>query len=116
MVRVMVQDSGAGIDPELKDRLFESFATSKPDGMGMGLSISRAIVEDHAGKIWAASNEEGGTTFVFTMPGDCEYASDTSERHDPAPARRAYERMIDEDEHARHSMVINEPLDHLEDR
>ncbi|AKU95025.1 Signal transduction histidine kinase CheA [Labilithrix luteola] len=69
-LRVMVQDSGVGIDPRLKDRLFESFATSKADGMGMGLSISRSIVEDHAGKIWAASNDDGGTTFVFTIPGN----------------------------------------------
>ena len=66
-VRVAVQDSGSGIDPELATRMFEAFYTTKRDGMGMGLSISRSIVEQHGGRIWAVPNDGPGTTFQFTV-------------------------------------------------
>jgi PAS domain S-box-containing protein len=67
-VLVMVQDSGVGINPEGVDRLFSSFFTTKPDGMGMGLSISRSIIEAHDGRLWATRNIGPGATFQFTLP------------------------------------------------
>jgi signal transduction histidine kinase len=65
---VSVQDSGPGLHPESVDRLFEAFYTTKPDGMGMGLSISRSIVDAHGGRIWASRNAGGGATLQFTLP------------------------------------------------
>jgi signal transduction histidine kinase len=62
-----VEDSGTGIDPEHVDRLFNAFFTTKPDGMGMGLSICRSIVEQHGGRIWATRNFGPGSTFQFTL-------------------------------------------------
>jgi PAS domain S-box-containing protein len=67
-VLVSVQDSGVGIDPENANRLFNAFYTSKRDGMGMGLSISRSIVEAHGGRIWATNNEGPGATIQFALP------------------------------------------------
>jgi PAS domain S-box-containing protein len=66
-VRVSVQDSGAGIDPALAPRIFDAFYTTKGSGMGMGLSISRSIVEQHGGRLWAVPNDGPGTTFQFTV-------------------------------------------------
>jgi NO-binding membrane sensor protein with MHYT domain/signal transduction histidine kinase len=66
-VRVAVRDSGSGIDPQLTTRLFDAFYTTKPAGMGMGLSISRSIVEQHGGRLWAVPNDGPGTTFQFTV-------------------------------------------------
>jgi C4-dicarboxylate-specific signal transduction histidine kinase len=66
-VRVAVRDSGSGIDPKLATRLFDAFYTTKPGGMGMGLSISRSIVEQHGGRLWAVPNDGPGTTFQFTV-------------------------------------------------
>jgi PAS domain S-box-containing protein len=67
-VRVAVQDSGIGIDPQSAERIFDAFHTTKPGGLGMGLSISRSIVENHGGRLWAASNEGPGATFLFNLP------------------------------------------------
>lgn len=67
-VLVAVQDSGVGIDPEKMDRMFDAFFTTKPGGIGMGLSISRTIIEAHAGRIWATPNEGPGLTVQFTLP------------------------------------------------
>jgi PAS domain S-box-containing protein len=67
-VIVAVQDTGVGIDPETADRLFVAFFTTKPGGMGMGLSICRSIIEDHDGKLWASGNDGPGATFQFTVP------------------------------------------------
>jgi PAS domain S-box-containing protein len=69
-VFVEVRDSGPGLDPANLDRIFDSFYTTKADGMGMGLSISRSIVEAHGGQIKAAPNEPHGAVFRFTLPVD----------------------------------------------
>ncbi|MBR0716572.1 MHYT domain-containing protein [Bradyrhizobium liaoningense] len=67
-VIVAVQDSGPGLNPESFERLFDSFYTTKPGGMGMGLSICRSIVEAHGGRIWATPNAGPGVTMQFTLP------------------------------------------------
>lgn len=67
-VLVSVEDSGVGLDPEEKEKLFDAFYTSKSVGMGMGLAISRSIVEHHGGRLWAVSNSGPGATFLFTIP------------------------------------------------
>ncbi len=67
-VRVIVRDSGAGIESQSVDKLFEAFYTTKPGGMGIGLSISRSIVERHHGRIWAEPNDGPGATFSFSVP------------------------------------------------
>ena len=67
-VLVAVRDSGPGIAPESIDRLFESFYTTKPTGLGMGLSICRSIIEAHEGRLWASANTPRGTVFQFTLP------------------------------------------------
>jgi PAS domain S-box-containing protein len=67
-VRVTVQDSGIGLDPQSMERIFDAFYTTKHAGMGMGLSISRSIVQNHGGRLWAVANDGPGTTFQFTVP------------------------------------------------
>ena len=63
-----VHDTGVGIDPNHLDRLFDAFFTTKPGGMGMGLSISRSIIEAHGGRLWATPNRGHGATFHFALP------------------------------------------------
>jgi PAS domain S-box-containing protein len=67
-VVVAVQDAGIGIDAQKTDQLFSTFYTTKPDGMGMGLSISRSIIEAHGGRLWATPNSDHGATFHFALP------------------------------------------------
>jgi two-component system sensor kinase FixL len=74
-VLIEVQDAGVGVEPENVDRLFNAFFTTKPNGMGMGLSICRSIVEAHGGRIWATRNTGAGATFQFTLPAPGETAS-----------------------------------------
>jgi len=68
-VLVAVRDSGPGIDPGLVERVFEAFYTTKSGGTGMGLSISRSIIDAHGGRLWAEANEPRGAVFQFTLPG-----------------------------------------------
>ena len=65
-----MRDTGPGLRPESLPRLFEPFYTTKPDGMGMGLSICRSIIEAHGGRLWAISCEPRGALFQFTIPAD----------------------------------------------
>jgi PAS domain S-box-containing protein len=67
-VHLSVSDSGVGISPEIEKKLFEAFHTTKSDGMGIGLSVSRSIVERHQGRLWATRNDGPGTTFLFSIP------------------------------------------------
>src|SRR5438874_5457987 len=66
-VLVAVQDSGIGLDPQRMERIFDAFYTTKSEGMGMGLAISRSIVENHDGRLWAVPNDGPGATFQFTL-------------------------------------------------
>ncbi|MDZ7822924.1 MAG: ATP-binding protein [Ahrensia sp.] len=65
-MQVCVTDNGSGISGEMEGRLFESFATSKPEGMGLGLAISRTLVQAHGGELWLAGSQP--TRFCFTLP------------------------------------------------
>ena len=65
---VIVQDSGAGVDPDHLSRIFEAFYTTKAEGIGMGLTISRSIIEAHDGRLWAVANDGPGSSFCFTLP------------------------------------------------
>jgi C4-dicarboxylate-specific signal transduction histidine kinase len=74
-VIVAVSDSGAGLEAQNVEQLFDAFFTTKPDGMGMGLAISRTIIEAHGGRLWASSNQPHGAVFQFTLPANAERAS-----------------------------------------
>ncbi len=67
-VRLRVQDVGVGLEPQYMDKLFEEFYTTKPAGMGIGLFVSRSIIESHHGRLWAAANDGPGATFSFVIP------------------------------------------------
>jgi two-component system, LuxR family, sensor kinase FixL len=85
-VEVTVRDHGPGIPRETLERLFEPFNTSKPQGLGMGLSISRSIVSVHGGRIWAENNSDGGATFSFALPAHLGSALLDGSRHERAVA------------------------------
>ena len=67
-MRLSVQDTGIGFGPQDLQRLFEAFYTTKSGGMGIGLSVSRSIIEKHHGRLWAEANEGPGATFSFSIP------------------------------------------------
>jgi len=67
-VLVAVRDSGSGLDPKSFDHLFDAFYTTKPSGMGMGLSICRSIIRAHGGRVWATANVPQGAVVQFTLP------------------------------------------------
>lgn len=67
MVAVSVADTGIGLSADIASRLFQPFVTTKPNGMGVGLSVSRTIIEAHGGRLWAEPNPGGGTIFYFTL-------------------------------------------------
>jgi two-component system, LuxR family, sensor kinase FixL len=66
-IEIAVADSGRGLSPEVADHLFEPFVSTKRNGMGLGLSICRSIVEAHGGRLWANLGPDGGTIFCFTL-------------------------------------------------
>jgi signal transduction histidine kinase len=65
---ISVNDSGVGLPVQQSERIFDAFFTTKPQGTGMGLSISRRIIESHGGRLWASPNAVHGATFQFTLP------------------------------------------------
>jgi PAS domain S-box-containing protein len=67
-VRIAVSDNGPGIDPQTAQHVFDAFCTTKPEGMGMGLAISRSIIDAHGGRLWTEPNGQFGATFQFTLP------------------------------------------------
>jgi signal transduction histidine kinase len=67
-VRLSVSDVGVGFEPQTADKLFDAFYTTKNEGMGIGLSVSRSIIEHHNGRLWALTNKGPGVTFSFSIP------------------------------------------------
>jgi len=67
-VRLSVRDTGLGFKPQGVERLFDAFYTTKSGGMGIGLSVSRSIIESHQGRLWATPNDGPGATFAFSIP------------------------------------------------
>jgi signal transduction histidine kinase len=74
-VQVTVEDTGVGLDPNMMDKIFEPFYTTKSGGMGMGLSICRSIVQSHGGRLWATANDGPGTSFHFSLPKHDEHGT-----------------------------------------
>jgi signal transduction histidine kinase len=68
LLLLSISDTGIGLPPERADKIFGAFFTTKPQGTGMGLSISRSIIESHGGRLWAIGNPDRGATFQFTLP------------------------------------------------
>ena len=89
-VRLTVKDAGVGFGPQGAERLFEAFYTTKEDGMGIGLSISRSIIESHSGRLWAEPNKGPGTTFAFSVP---QYSRRMSAETSRAPSGRDRPRL-----------------------
>jgi two-component system sensor kinase FixL len=85
-VEVTVQDTGPGISAEILGRIYEPFFSTKPDGLGMGLSICRSIAEAHGGRLEASNNPSEGATFVFALP----VAGTPSDTHSPRQEQRSY--------------------------
>ncbi len=77
-VRLTVQDVGVGLQPHVMENLFQAFYTTKSTGMGIGLSLSRSIIESHQGRLWAGSNEGPGATFSFSIPRDQRHVADAA--------------------------------------
>jgi two-component system sensor kinase FixL len=67
-VQISVSDTGSGVPPEIATRLFQPFVTTKPEGMGIGLSVCRTIIEAHGGRLWMEPTPAGGSVFHFTVP------------------------------------------------
>jgi PAS domain S-box-containing protein len=79
-VRVSVRDAGIGVDPQSMNELFDAFYTTKSDGMGVGLSVSRSIIERHHGRLWAEPNDGPGAMFSFSIPRGAESVTDATPR------------------------------------
>jgi two-component system sensor kinase FixL len=80
MVLAAVRDCGHGLTADKLDKIFKPFFTSKPQGLGLGLSISRSIIDTHCGRLWAESNDDGGATFNVALPADDATEADKSLR------------------------------------
>lgn len=74
-IRISVSDTGVGLQPNQVEQVFNTFFTTKPQGLGMGLPISRSIVESHGGRLWASANQQRGATFHFTLPAEITASS-----------------------------------------
>ena len=87
-VRLSVRDSGIGFEPQGTERLFEAFYTTKRGGMGVGLSVSRSIIESHRGRLWAAANDGPGVTFSFSIPRGLGSVTGVHNLHEPKTIHR----------------------------
>lgn len=88
-VNLAVKDNGRGFDPQDSERIFNAFYTTKVTGMGIGLSISRSIIERHDGRLWASANDDAGATFQFSIPDRIERPSLKTSDSFPAPENSA---------------------------
>jgi signal transduction histidine kinase len=91
-VLLSVRDAGVGLEPQSVERVFEAFYTTKSEGMGIGLSVSRSIIERHHGRLWAAQNDGPGATFFFSIPRATEnpnHACNPKGIRKPTPAKTA---------------------------
>jgi FixJ family two-component response regulator/signal transduction histidine kinase len=102
-VRLSVRDAGVGVDPEKMSKLFDAFHTTKSDGMGIGLSVSRSIIEKHHGHLWAAPNDGPGATFSFSIPGHPENVTRPRDEALVMP-KRSLVSVVDDDESVRESL------------
>ncbi|HZU37993.1 MAG TPA: ATP-binding protein, partial [Gemmataceae bacterium] len=84
-IRLEIADTGPGIAPEIADRLFTPFTSTKPTGTGLGLSLSRRIIEEHGGKMTASNRSEGGACFTITLPVEAR-REEPAQRLDRRPA------------------------------
>jgi len=84
-VSVAIKDAGTGFDPAAAEKLFSPFYTTKSNGMGIGLSVSRTIVENHQGRLWAECNDGPGSMFCFSVPSRLVGESAKVPMHDPLP-------------------------------
>jgi C4-dicarboxylate-specific signal transduction histidine kinase len=80
LVRVSIRDSGVGLEADSAEKLFDAFYTTKQDGMGIGLSVCRSIIENHRGRLWAVANDGPGATFAFLIPVAPDDAQQSSSR------------------------------------
>jgi len=118
-VRLTVRDTGVGVEPQGVDRLFETFYSTKSGGMGIGLSVSRSIIESHQGRLWAMPNDGPGATFSFSIPLQARVGrANRQARSDPRSARerrgasressmmspRPLVSIVDDDESVRESL------------
>jgi PAS domain S-box-containing protein len=104
---VSVHDSGPGIDPEKRERVFEAFYTTKSNGVGIGLSICRSIIDAHAGRLWIEANEPRGATFQFTVPSAAgEFRSSPASLYQ---TREPYEHSVQDAAHQRASAGNTRP-------
>jgi PAS domain S-box-containing protein len=88
-LEVRVRDTGPGVPPAIADRVFDAFYTTKTSGLGMGLSISRSLIEDHGGRLWMRPNPDRGTTFGFTLPAAPKMRAAVARDASPAAGRSA---------------------------
>jgi signal transduction histidine kinase len=98
-VQLSVRDTGVGFEPQGADRLFDAFFTTKNNGMGIGLSVSRSIIDSHNGRLWATPNDGPGATFSFSIPSGPLTAAVTGARS--FGAIRPSAAMAAEDRHVR---------------
>ena len=95
-VRVSVRDAGVGLDRQSMNKLFDAFYTTKSDGMGIGLSVSRSIIERHHGRLWAEPNDGPGATFSFSIPRRLRSRTVHTRHSEWRTSRKAYQSLIDD--------------------